>query len=407
MKRELVYMDSKSSKFWSIELAGSSHTVTYGRIGTTGQSATKSFPSEEAARKDMEKLIREKLGKGYVDAAGSGVGAGAGGASTGATSGAGGLIPPVAFSHINRREDVGRNAGTFIGQRVVDYDPEKPVKTDVIYRFRSNWDEANIIPHLEHFLATNAAAEAVGIVIGAWHGDDPEKTPESVFEVLTKGRDRLPKLAALYVGDVTSEENEMSWIKQTDLSPLLQAFPKLQLLRSRGGDGLQLTAPRHDQLRALALETGGLDVSVIRSICTSQFPSLEYLELWLGTDEYGANHTVADLQPILSGRLFPKLKYLGLRNSHLADELAGVVVNSPILQQIETLDLSLGVLTDEAGSALLNLPASPTLKKLNLHYNYFSPEMVRKLKALPLTVDASKPSDMEDDDEWRFVAVGE
>ena len=170
MKRELVYMDAKSSKFWSIELAGSSHTVTYGRIGTTGQTATKSFPSEEAARKDMEKLIREKLGKGYVDAVGSGVGEGAG---AGATSGAGGLIPPVAFSHINRREDVGRNAGTFIGQRVVDYDPEKPARTDVIYRFRSDWDEPKILPHLEHFLTTNAAAEAVGIVIGAWHGDDP------------------------------------------------------------------------------------------------------------------------------------------------------------------------------------------------------------------------------------------
>jgi hypothetical protein len=48
---------------------------------------------------------------------------------------------------------------------------------------------------------------------------------------------------------------------------------------------------------------------------------------------------------------------------------------------------------------LLNLPASPTLKKLNLHYNYFSADLVRQLKALPLTVDASKPSDMDEDEE--------
>lgn len=401
MKRELVYMDAKSSKFWSIELSGSSHTVTFGRIGSAGQSATKSFPSEEAARKDMEKLIREKLYKGYVDAGEYGA------ATSGAPTDAGGLIPMIAFSHINRRDDIGRNAGTFIGQRLVDYDREKPARTDVIYRFRSDWDSNEVLPNLEHFLDTNAAAEAVGLVIGAWHGDDPEMTPEEVFKLLDKRRERLPKLAALYVGDITSEENEMSWIKQTDLSPLLQAFPKLQLLRSRGGDGLQLTAPRHDHLRALALETGGLDVGVIRSICTSQFPNLEYLELWLGTDEYGANHTVADLQPILSGRLFPKLKYLGLRNSQLADELAAVVVNSPVIQQVETLDLSLGVLTDEAARALLKLPASPTLKKLNLHYNYFSADLVRQLKTLPLTVDASKPSDMDEDEEWRFVAVGE
>jgi hypothetical protein len=155
------------------------------------------------------------------------------------------------------------------------------------------------------------------------------------------------------------------------------------------------------------METGGMDVSVIRSVCTSKFPNLEYLELWLGTEQYGATYTVADLQPILSGRLFPKLKYLGLRNCERADELAGVVVNSPLLTRIETLDLSLGVLTDEGARSLLMLPLNTTLKKLNLHYNYISADLAKQLKALPLAVDVSKPSNMEEDDEWRFVAVGE
>lgn len=401
MKRELVYMDAKSSKFWNIELAGTSHTVTFGRIGTGGQSNTKTFPSEDAARKDMEKLIREKLGKGYVDAAGSGTSA------SGAATSGDGLVPLIAFSSINHREEVSRNAGTFIGKRVVDYDPEKPPKTDVVYRFRGDYDENNTIPNLEGFLGSSAAAEAAAIVIGAWHGDDSSIAPDEVIKALVKGKDRLPKLAAIYIGDITSEENEMSWINQCDLSPLLKAFPNLQLLRSRGGEGLKLSVPEHQHLRGLAMETGGMDVSVIRSVCTSNFPNLEYLELWLGTDEYGANFSVPDLQPILSGRLFPKLKYLGLRNSHVADEVAAVVVNSPIVSRIETLDLSLGVLTDEGGQALLKLK-SPTLKKLNLHYNFMSAEVIKQLKALPLTVDASKPSDMdEEDEEFRFVAVGE
>lgn len=401
MKRELVYMDAKSSKFWNIELVGSSYNVTYGRIGTEGQSLTKSFESEDKARKEVEKLIKEKLGKGYVDAVGSGA------TAESAAPSADGSIPLIAFSSILRRDEIGQNAGAFIGKRVVDYSPEKTAKADVIYRFRSDYENNEVIPHLEHFLATPAAPAATGLIIGAWHGDDPEATPEEVIKVLVKKKVRLASLAAIYIGDITSEENEMSWIKQCDLSPLLQAFPNLQLLRSRGGDGLELNSPQHDNLRALALETGGMDVSVIRSVCMSTFPKLEYLELWLGTEEYGANHSVADLQPILSGRLFPKLKYLGLRNCQHADELAGVVVNSPLLQRIETLDLSLGVLTDEGGRALLNLPRGTTLKKLNLHYNYLSADLIRELKALPLTVDASKPSDMEEDDEWRFVAVGE
>ncbi len=400
MIRQLVYMDAKSSKFWNIELEGASHTVTFGRIGTNGQSSTKSFPTEEAARKDMEKLVKEKLGKGYVDAAGSGAEA------TSAATSSGGLIPLIAFSSINRREDIGQNAGTFIGKRVVDYDPEKPARTDVAYRFRSDWENNEVIPNLEHFLASQAATDATALVIGAWHGDDSELTPEEVIDVLVKGKDRLSNLAAIYVGDITSEENEMSWIHQCDLSPLLEAFPKLQLVRSRGGQGLQLSSPQHENLRGLAIETGGMDVSVIRSVCTSNFPELEYLELWLGTEEYGANSTVADLQPVLSGRLFPKLKYLGLRNSQRADDIAGVAVNSPLISRIETLDLSLGVLTDQGARALLKL-ASPTLKKLNLHYNFIGSDLIKQLKALPFTVDASKPSDMNEDNEWRFVAVGE
>ncbi|MBC8008554.1 MAG: STM4015 family protein [Burkholderiales bacterium] len=402
MKRQLVYMDAKSSKFWNIELNGSSHTVTYGRIGTLGQSGAKTFPSPEAAQKDMDKLVREKLAKGYTDAAGAGADA------SGIAGSADGQIPLIAFSSINRREDASNNAGTFIGKRVVDYDPEKPARTDVAYRFRSDYDENKLIPNLTHFLATEAALETKALIIGAWHGDDPELTPAEVIKTLVGSKSRLPKLAALYVGDITSEENEMSWIKQCDLSPLLDAFPGLQFLRSRGGDGLAFSSLRHASLRALTVETGGLDVGVIRSICMSELRQLEYLELWLGTDEYGANHTVADLQPILSGQLFPNLKYLGLRNSQLADEIAAVVVNSPLIQRLETLDLSLGVLTDEGARSLLKLPASPTLKRLNLHYNFIGADLVRQLKTLPLTVDASKPSDQDsDDDEWRFVAVGE
>jgi predicted DNA-binding WGR domain protein len=401
MKRELVYMDSHSSKFWKIEVAGKDFTVTYGRLGTDGQSLTKSFPSEEAAIKEAEKLIKEKIGKGYIDAADSGIG------DEPANSASDGPIPLIAFSSINRRDDVSNNASTFVGRRVVDYDSEKSARPDVVYRFRSDWDGKEILPDLEHFLETEAALKSTALIIGAWHGEDSEMTSEEVIQALVSKKDRIPNLAAIYVGDITSEENEMSWIHQTDLSPLLTSFPELQLLRSRGGDGLELKSPRHQKLRGLALETGGMNVNVIHSVSTSDFPNLEFLELWLGTDEYGANFTVADLQPILSGRLFPRLKYLGLRNAQQADDIAAVVVNSPLLNRIETLDLSLGVLTDEGGKALLQLPKSPTLKKLNLHYNYFSPEMVKQLKGLPLVVDASKPSGMEENDEWRFVAVGE
>ncbi len=390
MRRELIYMDAKSSKFWTIELQGAAHTVTYGRIGSAGQTSSKSFANEEAARKDFDKLVKEKLSKGYVEKAGQ--------------EAEGDLLPLVAFTSINHRNEILSNLGTFIGMRVVDYDPEKPARSDVVYRLRSTWEKEEL--PLESFLASEAAGEARGLVIGAWQVDDSSVDSSQVVHELAQAAGRLGKLAALYLGDIVGEECEMSWINQCDLTPLLLAFPSLQLLRTRGGEGLALSNPRHQRLRGLALEAGGLDVSVIRSVCQADFPELEYLELWLGTSGYGATATVADLQPLLSGRLFPKLKYLGLRNSELADELAGVLVNSPVVERLETLDLSLGVLTDEGGRSLLKL-SSPTLKKLNLHYNYFSPELSRQLKALPFTVDVSVPAGMEEEEEARFVAVGE
>lgn len=56
-----------SSKFWEITIDGSQHTVRFGRTGSQGQSRTKSFPDPAAARRDGERLIREKLAKGYAE----------------------------------------------------------------------------------------------------------------------------------------------------------------------------------------------------------------------------------------------------------------------------------------------------------------------------------------------------
>lgn len=63
--RTFQFSDAKSHKFWAIDVQGSSFTVTYGKVGTAGQSQTKSFPTAEKAQAEADKLIREKTGKGY------------------------------------------------------------------------------------------------------------------------------------------------------------------------------------------------------------------------------------------------------------------------------------------------------------------------------------------------------
>jgi Leucine-rich repeat (LRR) protein/predicted DNA-binding WGR domain protein len=61
---ELV--DASSKKFWDITLAGTSFTTTYGRIGTVGQSTTRSFDSVEQAKSAYAKLIAAKEKAGYL-----------------------------------------------------------------------------------------------------------------------------------------------------------------------------------------------------------------------------------------------------------------------------------------------------------------------------------------------------
>jgi len=220
VERKLIFMDANSSKFWNIVLEGNSHTVNYGRTGTDGQTKTKEFDDAQKAQASFEKLVKQKMSKGYVDAD-------AGGTDTGTGS----HLPAVAFHSVLKEADIYNNVKTFAGKKVADYDPEKKPTAGgkTIYRFRSDWEEDQQEENLIHFLESDAAAEATGIVLGQWGGEEPyEATPTALIEALVKHKARLPKLNALYVGDIVQEENEISWIGQTDVSPLLKAFPGLE-----------------------------------------------------------------------------------------------------------------------------------------------------------------------------------
>lgn len=60
------FSEGTSNKFWDIQLSGSSFTTTWGKIGTAGEATTKSFPSDDKARQEYDKLIAEKVKKGYA-----------------------------------------------------------------------------------------------------------------------------------------------------------------------------------------------------------------------------------------------------------------------------------------------------------------------------------------------------
>ncbi len=65
--RHFEFISGSSRKFWEISVSGNSFTVRFGRIGTAGQSQTKSFAEEPTAKREADKLIAEKLRKGYKE----------------------------------------------------------------------------------------------------------------------------------------------------------------------------------------------------------------------------------------------------------------------------------------------------------------------------------------------------
>ncbi|MER7664494.1 STM4015 family protein [Streptomyces sp. NPDC096193] len=272
------------------------------------------------------------------------------------------------------------------------------------YDSEEEWEEA-----FARFLGAVDTTQVRALVVGPW-SEAFDSGPEPIVSALVEARERLPRLRALFVGDITYEECEISWINQGLVTPLLDAYPELLEFGVRGGQGLAFPAVRHDKLRSLTIEAGGLDAGVVRGVAASDLPALEHLDLWLGTSWYGANADVSDLEPILAGTRLPSLKHLALRNSEIQDEVAVAVAGAPVVARLETLDLSMGTLGDDGAEALLNGQPLSHLKKLDLHHHFISKPMADRLAgalgADGVEVDLSEDESAEGRED-RYTAVAE
>jgi hypothetical protein len=159
----------------------------------------------------------------------------------------------------------------------------------------------------------------------------------------------------------------------------------------QGTNGLILGKLKHPHLKKLCIQTSGMQRDTLTAIWKADLPALEHLELWLGLRSYGATVTVEDFDQLFAGQRFPHLKYLGLRNTELTEELAEAISTAPILETLQTLDLSLGLFGDESAQRFLASKLDQGLYKLDVHHHYCSNEMMQQLQQLPLEIDLSDP----------------
>ena len=57
--------DTGNQKFWNAEIKGTSVTVHFGNVGTSGTTGCREFQSYEAAETFLAQRVRKKLEEGY------------------------------------------------------------------------------------------------------------------------------------------------------------------------------------------------------------------------------------------------------------------------------------------------------------------------------------------------------
>lgn len=303
---------------------------------------------------------------------------------------------------------------TFDGLPVVRFDPAAELPADpsaVAWRVEAaEYDSApeELGEVLEALLARVPAGSVRALVVGQWGSAYESPAP---VELLVSLAPRLTGLRALFLGEMTFEECEISWIRHGDVTGLLTAYPALEVLRVRGADGLTLQPVRHEALRELAFESGGLPARVVQAVTASDLPALVRLELWLGVDDYGRDTTVADLAPVLTGERLPALRHLGLCNTDLADEVAAAVATAPVVPRLEVLDLSKGTMTDAGAEALLAGQPLTHLRRLDLHHHFLSTasmgRLVAQVDGVEVDVSGQHKEETYDDTVYRYTMVAE
>ena len=107
---------------------------------------------------------------------------------------------------------------------------------------------------------------------------------------------------------------------------------------------------------------------------------------------------------------FPKLTDLGIVNSEEQDKIVKMFLESDILPQLETMDVSAGTLKDEGAQLLLdNMDKIAHLKFINMRYNYLSKEMKKQLQSLPMKIDIAETEEADeyDGELWYYPMITE
>lgn len=451
------FQEGSSHKFWEITLEDRSFTTRYGKVGADGQSTVKSWSSPAEAKREYDKLVASKVKKGYElvedegDESDEGASAAAGAAAKTATNPEleaaieADLDNPEAYlvygdwlqAQGDRRGELialQHAASAASGEKAKELKKSeaallrklKPqllgelAKSEKVLklswqrgflhaaRIALDYDfEGDGMTDLTRALLALPSARFLQELTFGLFDFEGGNNYQPVIDLLVEvGQPKT--LRSLFIGDFDyPDETEMSWSHVGDTSKLYGAFPGLRrLVLQGGGEKIALGEIVLPELRHFEMRSGGLGVKVVRSIAGARWPKIEHLEIWFGSEGYGADAGVKDIQRILDGVGLPNLKYLGLKNFEFAEDLCRALPEAKVLKQLETLDISMGTLDDACAAILAaNKRAFEHLAVLKVDDNLMSKASKKVLAGAARTVEFGEQRDYGED--YRYASVGE
>jgi uncharacterized protein (TIGR02996 family) len=439
--RTFVFTDDKSNKFWNIELQGKSFTVTFGRVGTKGQTQTKPFATDAMAKTEHDKLVAEKLKKGYVET----------------TAGAPAPPPPLSLERkaleaalATNPDDLAAHSayadylmeqndprGEFIQVQLALEDTSKPKK------------ERNALSRREAALLEAHASEWIGdagrFLVGEWSGAgkpyefrfvrgwlDLVRTlpvPEALIVSLTRSPESrlLRHLEVVYdmqyhphdFDQFTDGPNKQ--LRKDERSgeiydayatlPLLSESPYLTNLRvfkygfsdegdrpvhstmvdpfgNRTAQNMLDLLKKNARLEELYLNTDLADIATL--FASPLLASLRVLQYYFGAESYNSRHRDASIPyPLSSLAKNPTLKNLTTLRFHPGrdatinlDEL-DALLKSKYLPALAHLQVHMTTFGNEGAERIVSSGILKRLKTLDIAYGNMTDDGARTLAACP------------------------
>lgn len=462
--RTFKFADDKSYKFWKIELTGKGYTVNFGRIGTKGQTQTKEFATEEEARKAYEKLIAEKVSKGYEE-------------TTPATTASpaqvlerairddpddiaahaayadwltqqgdprGELIqvqlsledpsqPAAARTQLKKREKelLDQHARQWLGP-IADYLLDQRGLAEYQrtaggyqYEFARGWLSTLRVPslNLEFVRALNKTTDARYLRRLYIEGTDYQEAgeyepspeiPEDAYNPSVYALLKFPYLESLrvfHLGEPMEGDYSNCHTEGAAAASLVERMPRIEelyLLAHRVDLNKLFSLKNLTNLRILQVYHCR-DYPLDRLAKNAALGNLTHLLFYphaLEVDDEEAYISRAGVRALMRAKNLPKLTHLQLRLSDMGDDGCKEIVNSGILSRLKLLDVMHGAITDDGAKTLASSPDLKNLDLLEISYNRLTSAGIKLLREVGVNIQAQHQY-QPDGDEMEYLWMGD